>query len=311
MLTHLLACHPRRVAYLTAAYTMQTAFVLLHHASHMARSATLYGNSSSSGGSARRVSSSRRASNNKAGKAVGQKAMAALTHGDFIGAVAGAAWAIQAVAEGFRASDRPFHGPAGDVDAVVLPSHDIHVATAAHGLCKYSLVVTQLVHEQLNGSAKAGGDSQAALALPPGLVRTVQALTDSQLLAAAAASVLYGPEIIAEEGPKEVISSAACNELRAASNNVVGALTVTCVDRYRLATAAGPEGRRLAVAMLRMMRHDAVCRLQVGLLGRPAAQPSSMLSSIAQYYVCTMTNCALHGCRWGCWTGWLCMPAWA
>ncbi len=271
MLTCLLACHSRRLAYLTAVYTMQTAFVLLHYASHMARSATLHGNStsSSSGGSARRVSSSRRAINNKAGKAVGQKAMAALTHGDFIGAVAGAAWAIQAVAEGFRASERPIHGPAGDVDAVVLPSHDLSVVTAAHGLCKYTLTVARLVHDQLIGSAEAGRDAQAALALPPSLVRTIEALADSQLLAAAAASVLYRPEIIAEEGPKKTLSSLACKELRAASNDVVWALVFTVLVRDKL-KAAGPEGRRLAVALLRAVRHDAVCRLQVGLLDQLA-----------------------------------------
>ncbi len=115
------------------------------------------------------------------------------------------------------------------------------------------------------------GRSPAQVQLPPEAVRALEALGDSELLAAAATALVDSPAVSSLQGvePRE------CNRfLRLVQSGCKCAGdALSCMQQMRLTLyeSRGPEAQRLACGLLRAMRHVAVRRLQVGLLDQLAA----------------------------------------
>ncbi len=100
----------------------------------------------------------------------------------------------------------------------------------------------------------------------------VEALAQSQLLAAAAAALLDSPNVFECAAVRTAERSAVCEHVHGALDFLAQAVFHTGLLRGQLLRHGGPEGERLAVGLVRLMRHDAVRRLQVALLDQLAAE---------------------------------------
>ncbi len=110
------------------------------------------------------------------------------------------------------------------------------------------------------------GRLPAQLPLPPEAVRALEALADSQLLAAAATSLVDSPAVSTLQGVDHRVLYPVQSGCKFAGN------TLLCMQQMQLVLyeAGGPEAQRLACGLLRAMRHVAVRRLQVALLDQLA-----------------------------------------
>ncbi len=142
-----------------------------------------------------------------------------------------------------------------------------HMATAVN---RYLYLLAESLYYSLKGLSADGGPP-ALLQLPPEAVRALEALGDSQLLAAAATVLVDSPAASVLPGVRAKVCNRVLGGVQGGSK-LVG-VTLFCMQqmRWTLDAAGGPESRRLAGGLLRAMRHVAVRRLQAALLDQLAA----------------------------------------
>lgn len=96
-------------------------------------------------------------------------------------------------------------------------------------------------------------------------------MAETQLPAAAASAVAGSSEAITNATLKPEVANMMCADVGAAAVHTATTIFLLCLSRTKLCVFGGREGRRLAAALLRAMRHVAVQWLQVGLLDQLAA----------------------------------------
>ncbi len=156
-----------------------------------------------------------------------------------------------------------------------LTTDDLHncvevVGGAALTVNEYLLFLAESVGRSLTALC-VEGHLPAQVQLPPEAVRALEALGDSQLMAAAATSLVDSPAV----STLAAVDPGLCNRLlylvQGGCQYAGNALSCMPWMRWALYESGGPEAQRLACGLLRAMRHVAVRRLQVGLLDQLAA----------------------------------------
>ncbi len=194
------------------------------------------------------------------------RALESLCVRGLLAAVAGAACGMAATAALVRsdAGQRELYGPtATTASATQELTHCLeNAAFAGLALNKYLVLLAEFA------SSLVSTDPPVPAALSPRTANILDALADSQLLAAAATVVLDTPAAFTL--PMSVRNHMCCDVREAAK--LVG-VTLYCLQETQRALhrAGGREGQRLAAGLLRAMRHVAVRRLQVALLDQLAA----------------------------------------
>ncbi len=144
------------------------------------------------------------------------------------------------------------------------------VGDTALAVNTYILLLAEYVCRSLTDLC-VGGRFPAQLQLPPEAVRALEALGDSQLLAAAATSLVDSPAV--STLPR--VNARMCNRVlylvQIGCKHAGNALFCMQNVQRVLYGAGGPEAQRLGCGLLRAMRHVAVQRLQVALLDQLAA----------------------------------------
>ncbi len=204
-------------------------------------------------------------SSSPAEKEIGYRAMRVMMDKEFMMAVAGAAKGMTATAALLRseAGVRQFDGRSYDIESAV-GQHDAITGPMAMSICRYTLTVGQMLLNMLNAAGIATGGPPVS-SVPRDIAAVFEGIAESELLAAAASSILdspnpYASRVLAEAGRNRV-----CADVQNASSDAAKALFHIHMLQGKIAHGGGREGQRLAVGLLRGMRHEAVRRLQVGL----------------------------------------------
>ncbi len=201
-------------------------------------------------------------------------AMAALGARDFMHVVAAAVRSVVAAVAlaHSQAGQLELHGSTASTAST---SGDFNVclevaAQTAVTVSGYVFFLAEGVYYSVK-AVGADGTPPAPIQSQPEVVRVVEALVDSHLLAAAVTALVDSPAVSALPGVDTNTRLRVCGKLQGACK--LAGIALFCVQEIQLALseAGGPEGQRLACGLLRAMRHVAVRRLQVGLLDQLAA----------------------------------------
>ncbi len=196
-----------------------------------------------------------------------------LVQGDFIQAVADAVRGMMATAallssdKGARQLAEKHEGPASG------RPRDYLVPAVAQAVWAYAKAVTDVLVRRLNGE-----EGEAGVSLPPPLtglqsVDILDTVIKSELLAAAAATVVGCPSPFADRPFPETARDSVCRQIEAASFRAADTLG-SVAKLQRMLLEGGREecgGPRLALGLIHSVQHEAVQRLQVGLLDQLAA----------------------------------------
>ncbi len=212
-------------------------------------------------------------SSSSADKEAAQKAAGETAQRPLIVAVAEAVWGMISVTALHRSdSGAPQEQPADpESDFTALArKHNASASFAAMAACRFTGIVVQhlLCSVQSKGLGRDGRPSPCKASV---ISPVVAALLDSQLLAAAATTVVASPDPYAAGGLTDAGRSQFCYQMHPASESLAQSLVHLRMLQEALKENGGREGRRLAVDLLRATRHDAVQRLQVALLDQLAA----------------------------------------
>ncbi len=199
-----------------------------------------------------------------AGKELGQKIMSALAQRAFMLAVADTSRALASLADGARTEAVARRPTDPDTQALYRLSynHDNLGSTTASAIGMYIMTMAQLLCVQLKFTqGEVRSSPPSASTVPAGVLQLVEALVESQLLAAAAAAVVDSPHLSAVwTSTSELASQVFYAKLMRAAHNTTQALALLNQVPGRLAAGGGHEGRRLAVGMLRVARRCSGCR---------------------------------------------------
>ncbi len=184
-------------------------------------------------------------------RALGREIVAVMTQREFICAMADAARGLVAVSQ-------LLHSKATVQQPVCsAAAHNMLMGTTAATMCMYVQGIAWVLFEHLK-------DSPEEPRVPPGVTKILDALVQSQLLGAAAATLVDTPNTFtASDLSPDRRQQTTLWDLRYAVCSM--ALTVHRFSKLRcdLATFCGPEGRRMAGGLSRAMGHVAIQRLQV------------------------------------------------
>ncbi len=207
-------------------------------------------------------------SNNAALSAVGNRIIAEVTQPGFMKALANAARAVVAVSELLRseAAARQLAGPTFEV-VTFSAATDMLLADTASAVGLYVKGMTDALSSLLCGPRAAASRPK----VPNEATQIVEALVESELFAAAAATLVDSPNAFASAGLSASGLQEVCQEMRTACGSLAGAVGQLALLRDELASCRGQEGARLAAGLWRMGQHGAVRRLQVALLDQLAA----------------------------------------
>ncbi len=194
------------------------------------------------------------------------EAETALAESNLLQAVAGAARGMMATAALLR-SDRGARQLARMLDPIAS-SHkfDGRLSVMARSLWSYVATVTSIAYRQLEdeGCSASGPTSEPS--------RILDALVTSELLAAAASAVVDGPSPFSDPSHPAALRHSLCFHIREASVKAASTMyNVVMVQGLLQGPCGGGEGRRLALGLMHSVRHEAVQRLQMGLLDQLAA----------------------------------------
>ncbi len=208
-------------------------------------------------------------SNNAALSAVGNRIIAEVTQPGFMKALANAARAVVAVSELLRseAAARQLAGPTFEV-VTFSAATDMLLADTASAVGLYVKGMTDALSSLLCGPRAAASRPK----VPNEATQIVEALVESELFAAAAATLVDSPNAFASAGLSASGLQEVCQEMRTACGSLAGAVGQLALLRDELASCRGQEGARLAAGLWRMGQHGAVRRLQVALLDQLAAE---------------------------------------
>lgn len=208
------------------------------------------------------------AGSSKADQELAHKVTSALAQRGFVGAVADAARAMAATAAALR-SEATARDPTGELGTLSY-EHDVFVVKRAAVLCQYAKALAQEVYDQVKrdreeGGSGSGGTRQQSVAqfVPSSVSHLIEALVDSELLAAAASAVLDSPNVLKDEQCPSGTAKFVCRSVLTVTVIAADVMGLLQTARTRLAGRGGAEPRRLAVGLLRAARHEAVQRLQV------------------------------------------------
>ncbi len=246
----------RRNACYVVWYGSKTACALLHHACLMI-SALL------------RIR--RGAPDTHCADALAARVLAAMAEAGFMSAVCDAVNATVSTAALLRSDigKRELLGPTFDVTALSTRS-DGQAGLTALTVCQYMLTVTEAQFHRLV-DVGGGRNPQGSSRLPSEVLQVCGALVDSQLLAAAATALVDSPPVDEIATLPEEVRNSIRFGVRYASSSAATALFYMFGMQTMLAKSGAPEGQRLSAGLLRAARHEAVQRLQVGLLDQLAA----------------------------------------
>ncbi len=201
--------------------------------------------------------------------AVCSKVLRALMDKGFIRAVADAARAVLSTSARLRSGITVRLAPGCVVhDSATLSTlFDGLMAPTISGTCEYVRLVLDVSYTQLTGAFQSASNQGASGSrpIPPELVEVFDALAESQLLAAAASALLDGAPMRSAPAISERYRDMLCMSMHGGASS----LTQTLLFVFRLhmqLAVVGRLGQRLSAGLLRAARHEAVQRLQVGLL---------------------------------------------
>ncbi len=195
-------------------------------------------------------------------RALGREIVAVMTQREFICVMAGAARGLVAVSQLLHSETtvrQPLDSVAGNnsLMGTTAATMGTYVAgIAAVLMCDYF---------------KEPPDPHAEWVVPPEVTQIVEAVAESQLLGAAAATLVDSPNVFTTPDQSAEQREGFLEDLRHAADSVASAVYKFALLRCDLAKFCGPEGKRLAGHLAGVMGHVAVRRLQVGLLGQLAA----------------------------------------
>ncbi len=217
----------------------------------------------------------------KSGQDLGQKALSAMAQRSFMKAVVEASRGMAATAAYVRAAADAQGVPAAkypvkqinscvfDMDPVTQHQYMLTGLNAA-ATSRYASFMAQLLLHRLGDTLLTLG-GRTGPKIPQAASQLADSLAASDLLAVAAAAILNTPNAMAIQGEAKMISDNLCRDVHLASHDAAQALMRIGTNRRSVEALRGPEGRRLACALLRATRHAAVRRLQVALLDQLAA----------------------------------------
>ncbi len=202
--------------------------------------------------------------------------LAALRARGFLAAVAGAARGIAAMAAlvHSEAGQRELFGPTATTDPTASSTQELdqclqQASFVAVTVNKYVVLLTEQAYTGVWTSLF--GSSLVSPQLSPGAVDAWDALADSQLLAAAAVTLVDSPDVFTLPPDRTLPRNVVCNRVQDACRYAGISMYYMQATQGALHSAGGSEGQQLAVGLLRAMRHVAVRRLQVALLDQQAA----------------------------------------
>ncbi len=197
---------------------------------------------------------------------LGRKVLLALMDKGLISAVADAARAVQSTAARLRSdtTERQASGVTYSMGAASAVFDEL-MGPMMSSVCEYARVVMDSLYSRLMVAFKSASnqDPSKPRPIPPELVEVFDALAESQLLAAAASALL-------DSAPMHwhpAVSGKHRDTLYFSTKGGVSSLTQALffVFRLRMQLAeVGRLGHRLSTGLLRVARHEAVQRLQVG-----------------------------------------------
>ncbi len=226
------------------------AFLLLHHACCMTDDLMATGSSASD-------------------LRVGTSVLDTVFERSFVAAVADATRAVVATAAATRSETAELKRTGLPYDMAASAGQHQLAGSAALAVCKY----THLLAESLFMPLRKGTPGGPPPALSPALVQRFDVVIDTQLLAAAAASLVDSPPVYEDPDVLEATRNHVCCAMQGASVDAARAMFIFTRMMLRLPEGGrkNGEGLRLAEGLLRVARHEAVVRLQVGLLDQLAA----------------------------------------
>lgn len=139
------------------------------------------------------------------------------------------------------------------------------MGTTASTMCVYAQGTAQGVYDHLK-------DYPDRRQVPPEVTHILDALAESQLLGAAAATLVDAPNIFAAADLSADVREAFLEDIRHAADAVAMAVHSFAKLRSDLAERWGPQGQTLAAGVARALGHEAVKRLQVALLDQLAVE---------------------------------------
>ncbi len=182
---------------------------------------------------------------------LGREIVAVMTQREFIFAMAAAARGLVAVSQLLH-SETTVRQPLGSA-----APNDVLMGTTAATMGTY----VQGIAAVLCGHLK---DSPDRRVLSSEVTHIVEAVTESQLLGAAAATLLDSPNTFTTPDLSAGLREKYCEDVRQAAYSLAMAVHRFAKLRSDLAQRWGPEGQRLAGGLAGSVGHAAVRRLQVG-----------------------------------------------